>query len=86
MIPHMSLIDLAEQYQTTHIVQLTKKEKKKKRTPTRSRPLYIIFIIMICAVLSLSSFLFSLMMHFQLELDFQELSHLRSIPLVLQNP
>jgi hypothetical protein len=27
-----------------------------------------------------------LMMHFQLELDFQELSHLRSIPLVLQNP
>ena len=42
MIPHMSLIDLAEQYQTTHIVQLTKKEKKKKRTPTRSRPLYTI--------------------------------------------
>jgi hypothetical protein len=30
MIPHMILIELAEKYQTAHIVLL-----KKKRTPTR---------------------------------------------------
>ena len=29
MIPHITLIDLAE-YQTTHTVQLTKKKEKKK--------------------------------------------------------
>ena len=83
MILHMSLIDLAEKYQkaqgTYHLVD-------KKRTPTCSRPLYIYFISMVCVVLSLSSFLFSLIMHFQLELVSQELTHLRSIPLVLQNP
>jgi hypothetical protein len=63
-----------EKYQTTHTVQLTKKKNS-----------YIYFITMVCAVLCLSSFLFSLIMHFQLELVSQELTHLRSIPLVLQN-
>ena len=53
----MSLIDVTEKYQTTHTVQLTKKKNS-----------YIYFITMVCAVLSLSSFLFSLIMHFQLEL------------------
>ena len=73
MIPHMSLIDILKNI--THTVQLTKKKNS-----------YIYFITMVCAVLSLSSFLFSLIMHFQLELVSQELTHLRSIPLVLQNP
>ena len=82
MIPHMILIELAEKYQTAHIVLLT----KKKNSYMYSRPLYINFVTMACAVLSLSSFLFSLIMHFQLELVSQELTHLRSIPLVLQNP
>jgi hypothetical protein len=84
MIPHMILIELAEKYQTAHIVLLT----KKKNSYMYSCPLYINFVTMACAVLSLSSFLFSLIMHFQLhvELVSQELTHLRSIPLVLQNP
>ena len=52
-----------EKYQTTHNVQLTKKKNS-----------YIYFITMACAVLSLPSFLFSLIMHFQLELVSQELN------------
>jgi len=65
----MSLIELAEKYQTAHIVQLT---KKKNSMYMYSHPLYINFV--------------TLIMHFQLELVSQELTHLRSIPLVLQNP
>ena len=54
MILHMSLIDLAEKYQTA---QGTYYLVDKKRTPTCSRPLYIYFIFMVCAVLSLILFI-----------------------------
>jgi hypothetical protein len=58
-------------YRLYHVLPVCRLFPIKK---TKKKNSYIYFITMACAVLSLSSFLFSLIMHFQLELVSQELN------------
>ena len=84
MIPHMILIELAEKYQTAHIVLLT---KKKELLHVQSSIIHKLCNHGLCRFKS--SILFILLDHaFSIRTSFSRINtfEIRSIPLVLQNP